>query len=233
MRNFIFEFDQEVSLRLGLKLNEMLFLDYLLKFIDSGNMRLKLRDGKRYYRLTYKKVLEDLPILNVKERQLRNIISDLEKKGILERLSELKNEMHLYVNFDVLFGNKLPDGFDLSAIGFKDAGNGLLTIDYYDIKKIKIIHDNARVKELDEDNLFITLDANLKRFYGDTLYKGFIEDKFSIDEITDKHILISVSNIKTTGEKYGSRFKDAFDETIKELLDQPTPGAVKSLDESL
>jgi hypothetical protein len=28
MRNYIFEFDQEVVLRLGLKLNELLFLDY-------------------------------------------------------------------------------------------------------------------------------------------------------------------------------------------------------------
>lgn len=35
MRNYIFEFDQEVVLRLGLKLNELLFLDYVAKFINS------------------------------------------------------------------------------------------------------------------------------------------------------------------------------------------------------
>ena len=48
MRNYIFEFDQEVVLRLGLKLNELLFLDYVAKFINSGNMRYKFLSGKRY-----------------------------------------------------------------------------------------------------------------------------------------------------------------------------------------
>ena len=37
MRNYIFEFDQEIVLRLGLKLNELLFLDYVAKFINSVN----------------------------------------------------------------------------------------------------------------------------------------------------------------------------------------------------
>lgn len=154
MRNYIFEFDQEIVLRLGLKLNELLFLDYVAKFINSGNMRYKFLSGKIYYRLTYKKILEDLPVLKIKERQLRNLIASLEEKGVLERYAELKNEMHLYVDFDVLFGKKLPAKFNLSEIGYHDTGNGVLTIDYYDIKKIKIIHDNARVKELDKDEFF-------------------------------------------------------------------------------
>ena len=55
MRNFIFEFDQQVILRLGLKLNELLFLDYVAQFINSGHMMYKFISGKRYYRLTYKK----------------------------------------------------------------------------------------------------------------------------------------------------------------------------------
>lgn len=137
MRTYIFNFEQEVSLRLDLTLKELLFLDYLYKFIDSGNMRYKFNEGKRYYRLTYKKVIEDLPMLRIKERQLRNLIVKLEQKKLINRLADLKNEMHIYVDFDALFGNKLPDGFDLSEIGFQDVGNGLLTIDYYDIKKLK------------------------------------------------------------------------------------------------
>ena len=58
MRKYIFEFDQEIVLRLGLKLNELLFLDYVAQFINSGNMRYKFISGKRYYRLTYKKYLK-------------------------------------------------------------------------------------------------------------------------------------------------------------------------------
>ena len=218
MRNYIFEFDQEVVLRLGLKLNELLFLDYVAKFINSGNMRYKYLSGKRYYRLTYKKILEDLPVLHVKERQLRNIITSLEEKGILQRYAELKNEMHIYVDFDVLFGNKLPDKFNLSEVGFHDEGNGVLTIDYYDIKKIKIIHDNARVKELDKDEFFNSLLANLKIHYGEILYDGFIKDKLDIDEITNKEIIFDIGNVKLVGQTYAQRFKDAFDNTLKAFL---------------
>ena len=218
MRNYIFEFDQQIALRLGLKLNELLFLDYLAKFINSGSMRCKFIEGKRYHRLTYKKVMEDLPILKVKERQLRNIIISLESKGILQRYSELKNEMHIYVDYDVLFGNKLPDKFDLSEVGFHDEGNGLLTIDYYDIKKIKILNNSARVKEIDKQELFNHLLANLKLTYGDFLYKGFIENKLDIDEITDTYILFDIGNVKIVGQTYGDKFKKAFDDTIEYLL---------------
>lgn len=82
-------------------------------------MRGKKLDGKWYFKLTYKKIMDDLPILGIKERQIGNIITKLEKLGILNSLSELKWEMYLEVDFDVLFGNKLPTDFDLSAIGFK------------------------------------------------------------------------------------------------------------------
>ena len=218
MRNYIFEFDQEVVLRLGLKLNELLFLDYVAKFINSGNMRYKFLSGKRYYRLTYKKILEDLPVLKIKERQLRNLIASLEEKGVLERYAELKNEMHLYVDFDVLFGKKLPAKFNLSEISFHDAGNGVLTIDYYDIKKIKIIHDNARVKELDKNEFLNILLANLKIHYGEILYDGFIKDKLDIDEITSKEIIFDIGNVKLVGQTYAQRFKDAFDKTLKTFL---------------
>ena len=218
MRNYIFEFDQQVVLRLGLKLNELLFLDYVAQFINSGHMRYKFISGKRYYRLTYKKILEDLPVLKIKERQLRNLIASLEEKGVLERYAELKNEMHLYVDFDVLFGKKLPDKFNLSEIGYHDTGNGVLIIDYYDIKKIKIIHDNARVKELDKDEFFNNLLANLKIHYGEIIYDGFIKDRLDIDEITSKEIIFDIGNVKLVGQTYAQRFKDAFDNTLKAFL---------------
>ncbi len=163
-------------------------------------------------------MLEDLPILKVQERQLRNIIVSLEKKGILERISELKNEMHLNVDFDVLFGNKMPNNFNLSEIGFHDEGNGLLTIDYYDIKKIKIIHDNARVRELDQNQLLNLLNAYLKIYCGQIVYDAFIVDKLEIDEITDTYILFSIINLNVVAKTNGHKFKEAFDATIKELL---------------
>ena len=124
---------------------------------------------------------------------------------MLERYAELKNEMHLYVDFNVLFGKKLPAKFDLSEISFHDAGNGVHTIDYYDIKKIKIIHDNARVKEPDKDEFFNSLLANLKIYYGEILYDGFIKDKLDIDEITSKEIILDIGNVKLVEHNFASR----------------------------
>ena len=97
-----FALEQEKALEFGLKLNELLLLDYMLKFFNTDRIK-RQRKGERFYcRLTYNKVLDDLPILRIKERQLRNMIIGLEKKGIVERFSELKNQMYLYQNFVVI-----------------------------------------------------------------------------------------------------------------------------------
>ena len=219
MRPKIYNFPQETLLRLGLNLKEILFLDYLEQFAGSGHMRSKRVDEKWYYKITYKKIMDDLPILNIKERQIRNMIARLEKIGIVQRLSDLKREMYLEIDLNAVYGFTLPTRFNLSEIGFHDEGNGLLTIDYYDIKKIKIIHDNARMKDVDKNNLYNHLLAKLRLHFGETLYKGFIEDKVYIDEITDTYILFDVTNIRILAKEYGKKFKEAFDETIKELVD--------------
>ncbi len=219
MRPKIFNFPQVTLLRLGLNLKEILFLDYLQQFAGSGHMRSKRVDEKWYYKITYKKIMEDLPILNIKERQIRNMITRLEKIGIINRLSELKREMYLEIDFNAVYGFTLPPHFNLSEIGFHDEGNGLLTIDYYDIKKIKIIHDTARVKDLDKNDLYNSLLAKLRLYFGETLYKGFIEDKVYIDEITDTYILFDVTNIRILAKEYGQKFKEAISSTLKELVD--------------
>jgi len=149
MRNFIFEFEQEKALEFGLKLNELLLLDYMFKFFHADRIK-RQRKGERFYcRLTYNKVLGDLPILRIKERQLRNMIICLEKKGIVERFSELKNQMYLYVDFNKLFGNDLPNDTNGQESSCLDVGSKVPTIDNYDNNKIKIKINNARVRELD------------------------------------------------------------------------------------
>lgn len=219
MRQFVFEFEQQVAMRLGLNLKELLFLDYILQFVNSGHMRSKRVGGKYYFRLTYKKIMEDLPILKIKERQIRNMIAKLENMHLVERLSELKNEMHLNVDFDALFGNKLPDGFDLSAIGFQDEGNGVLTIDYYDIKKIKIITEYARVRDVDKDLLTNLFYENISNIVSPTIFQGFIKDKVWVEEIKDGYVLLSVTNVKYVGKEYGERVKFAIEKSLKSLTD--------------
>lgn len=219
MRNYIFEFDQQVAMRLGLNLKELLFLDYILQFVNSGNMRSKRVGGKYYFKLTYKKIMDDLPILNIKERQIRNMITKLENMHLVERLSDLKNEMHLNVDFDALFGNKLPDGFDLSAIGFHDEGNGVLTIDYYDIKKIKIITEYARVRGVDKDLLTNLIYENISSIISSTIFQGFIKDKVFVEEVKEGYVLLSVTNVKYVGKEYGEKVKFAVEKSLKSLID--------------
>ncbi len=219
MRNYIFEFEQQVAMRLDLNLKELLFLDYILQFVNSGNMRSKRVKGKYYFRLTYKKIMEDLPILKIKERQIRNMITKLEEMNIVKRLAELKNEMHLNVDFDALFGNKLPDGFDLSAIGFHDEGNGVLTIDYYDIKKIKIITEYARVRDVDKDLLTNLFYENISSIISPTVFQGFIKDKVFVDEVKDGYVLMSATNIKYLGKEYGEKVRFAVEKSLKSLID--------------
>lgn len=108
MKNLIFEFEQEKVVQLNLKLKELVLLEYMLKFFKNKQIKTKAKEDKFYCRLSYKQILKDLPILCIKERQLRNLIIGLEQKGIIERFSELKNQVYLFINWDKLFS--LPQG---------------------------------------------------------------------------------------------------------------------------
>lgn len=102
MLNKVFSFDQSIALDNQLNIKEMLLLDYIYKLFNPEDVTNKSKNDKLYCRITYSKLLNDLPILQVKERQLRNIIIGLEKKGFLERYSELKNQLYVFVYLDNL-----------------------------------------------------------------------------------------------------------------------------------
>lgn len=70
MQPKIFNFPQETLLRLGLNLKEILLLDYIEQFISSGNMRSKRLDGKWYFKLTYKKIIEICQYLVLRKDKL-------------------------------------------------------------------------------------------------------------------------------------------------------------------
>ncbi len=108
MKDLIFEFEQEKAIQHNLKLKELLLLEYMFKFFKNEQIKIKDKGDKFYCRLSYKQMLKDLPILRIKERQLRNLIIGLEQKGIIERFSELKNQVYLFINWDKLFS--LPQG---------------------------------------------------------------------------------------------------------------------------
>ena len=218
MRNRIFIFEQQVALRLGLKLNELLLLDYLYNFMQSGYMRSKEIGDKCFYKISYNKIAEDLPILYIKERQIRYMLNNLEEKKIIERFNDEKNQLYVYIDFDVLFGNKLPANSLEPAINFRQAGNGLLVIDYYDIKKIKINCESAHAIKINNQEFIEIFKNNIALFTSETFYEAFIKDKLTLDEIGDDYFIFSASNVKAITSINGEKFKDAFDRTISDVL---------------
>lgn len=80
MREYLFDFRQKVLIERGVTLEQTLILDYLVKFFDSGNSINITIDGKKFFWISYEKILSDLPILKFQIKTLRRLIIDLETK---------------------------------------------------------------------------------------------------------------------------------------------------------
>ena len=103
MRARIFDFEQRVLVGLKLNMNDVLILNYLENFFSSGHAYQKKFEGENYYWITYKKILGDLPILNMKTRQLQNVLNKLIDKDILKKKNDGKKKMYFCINFNVLY----------------------------------------------------------------------------------------------------------------------------------
>lgn len=216
MRNYIFEFKQDKAIEFGLKTNDLLLLDYMLKFFNTDQIKRQRKGEKFYCRLTYNKVLSDLPILRVKERQLRNMIVALEKKGLLERLSELTNQMYLYVDFNKLLGNDLLNEANGQANACLDVGSKFPSIDNYDNKiKIKII--NTRVRGLDlvafNQELHKLLKANLSKIS----YDLFFSTTKAI-QIDDDGIMLQVKSKAYIENSFEEKLTSIVNEAISKFV---------------
>ena len=110
-----------------------------------------------------------------------------------------------------------PNDLEQSEIDFTEVGNGLLAIDNNYIKKIKIIHDSARVKNLDKNMILEKIKNLLKQSISKISYEiGF--EKITIDEITEKEIVFNVPSVSFIT----NRFSEKFSKTIKEVLSKLT-----------
>lgn len=169
MREFIFCFFQERALELSLNLEDLLFLDYFYKFSVSGVMRFLYKGTKKYFKLTYKKIMDDLPILRRKERQIREMITKLEGKKVLERLKSKKNEMYIFVDFELLFGENSPSEEPCTAIFSESLGENDPTIEEYN-NNLNNKEYSAREGEKDKNKKI-----KIKDFSGEVCF--FIDQK--------------------------------------------------------
>jgi len=220
MRDQIFEFNQETMIELGISVEEGLLLDYLCYFFNSGNAKKIYINGKMFCWITYKKMLEDLPILKRQERQTRRLLVDLERKGIIERHLENKNRLYIYINQEVLFYG--PDGQswlsydDLTALRVLPDGQNIPPILKYYKNKIKIICKNARVKDIDKNSFYLKLIQRIKPEISEYAFNKHFKN-YEVDSISDRLILLTVPNAREMEDHIKKVFEQTVEDLIKEL----------------
>lgn len=101
MRNSILGFNQEKAVEYNLTIKDLLLLDYIINAVASPSMEHELDDNKNtYVWLKHSKVLEDLPLLDVKEDMLKKMLkklSDLELiQSIQKRIKGLRGTKSFY-----------------------------------------------------------------------------------------------------------------------------------------
>lgn len=186
MRSHIFSFSQQALINLKIGLNEALILDYIINFLNNTKSKTQTINQKLYIWISIPKLLEDLPILNIKERMLRTVLENLEQKNIIKR-KFIDKKLFIYVNthllansqtftqpelcltttdkalIKTLCGNKLQKNAqndNLPAKNCTHCGKKLpLIINYYK-NKIKIITCNCNVASINE-NQFLELLKNM------------------------------------------------------------------------
>ena len=84
MRKYIFSFTQDVLLKNKITVNEALILDYIIQFTSYPGIKTIRVDGEKYYWISYKKILDDLPILDIKKRRRGGIFVELQNKGFIK-----------------------------------------------------------------------------------------------------------------------------------------------------
>lgn len=88
MLNFLFEFKQDELLKVSetqsITMDDVVILHYILNALCSQNTNKIVEDGRYYVWLKRSHILESLPILNISERQLSNILHKLEDMGLIK-----------------------------------------------------------------------------------------------------------------------------------------------------
>lgn len=89
MRYTVLGFNQEALIKYDLNMNEVLLLDYIYNAVASPTMIHKIDNDISYVWLNHKKVLEDLPILNIGEDRLKRVLQHLLELHLIQSIKEI------------------------------------------------------------------------------------------------------------------------------------------------
>ena len=84
MRYTVLGFNQKQSVELGLDMTDLLLLEYIQKANGTPTMSHIVEDEISYVWVSHEKIHEDLPIINISEGTLKNRLSTLKEKGLIQ-----------------------------------------------------------------------------------------------------------------------------------------------------
>lgn len=95
MKSNVFGYDQTLCMDFDLSPKDLLILDFIVDFYSSAvqnEVELVIKDGKMYCWIERVLILNQLPILMLKDRGLENRINNLIMVGLLERVHQYKGK---------------------------------------------------------------------------------------------------------------------------------------------
>lgn len=169
MRDNIFGYHQNALIKYNINLKEALILDYLKNFLKDGKSKMITYQNKNYYMIFYKKILEDLPILDISYNRLREVIRDLEDKGFIEKYKANINSSTLYLRvmdkaLTYTTNYKKFDGHDTLLSNFVKSNWG---IKKYSKPTIKITIDSLKNEHYKYANALLNINfiqSNIELF---------------------------------------------------------------------
>lgn len=115
MKFTIHGFSQQKAIELGLSNDDLLTLRWIIDFSHSGKMKSVYRDGKLYYWVNYKALLDDIPILNIKKDTLYRRLKKMAQIGVLCHTTVIENGTYSYYSVGEKYIELLSDNFAAPA----------------------------------------------------------------------------------------------------------------------
>ena len=207
MRFSILDFNQEELIKYDVDMTDVLLLDYIQKALSQPSMIKTTKDGQSYVWLQHSKILEDLPILNIKESMLKKRIAKLVELELIQSIN-IANEhgrgsRSYYTITEQFEGLQMTECKKLSVVERPSVKNYT--------SNNKLIEDNNKSISKDIDTDF---DFGIKKPKKVSLYDKCVS---LINDFTDDSILVELlikslqmflENSKESGKPlYTNQFK--------------------------
>ena len=157
MKYTVMGFSQKGLLELELDMADVLILRWFIDFKDTGDMVVKMIDGKPYYWVKYDKALEDLPILPFKKRTIEQRFIRLAKMKVLTHKTVKEGGTYSFYGIgekyaELLGGSSLNyegSSLDYEGVVVKTTtGSSQNCVQNINLLKDKSIKDNNNYKDV-------------------------------------------------------------------------------------